>query len=159
MLLPLLPGGTLLRPLEAHADERGVFTELYRLEWETGVAPIQWNAVRSEAGVLRGVHVHIKHDDYLTLPYGRAVVGLRDLRQGSPTEGLSALVELRGDDPVVADDPPRCRARVLLLRAVAPRLRRHGVLEPGRRARLQLGRPGAGDPLADAVSSRLGAGC
>ena len=95
----LLPDGTLLRPLVAHADERGVFTELYRLEWETGVTPIQWNAVRSEARVLRGVHVHVRHRDYLTLPYGRAVVGLRDLRRGSATEGLSVLVELSGDEP------------------------------------------------------------
>jgi dTDP-4-dehydrorhamnose 3,5-epimerase len=77
-----------------------VFTELYRQEWPTGVKPIQWNAVRSDAGVLRGVHVHIRHDDYLTVPYGRAAVGLRDLRRGSSTEGLSALVELAGDEPV-----------------------------------------------------------
>jgi dTDP-4-dehydrorhamnose 3,5-epimerase len=91
---PLLPVGALLRPLEPHRDERGSFTELYRDEWEVGVTPIQWNAVRSEAGVLRGVHVHIRHDDYLTVPLGRAVVGLRDLRRGSPTEGMSSLVEL-----------------------------------------------------------------
>ncbi len=95
----VLPGGTLLRTLDAHADERGVFTELFRVEWDTGVMPIQWNAVRSEAGVLRGVHVHLKHQDYLTVPYGRASVGLRDLRRGSPTEGLSVLVELNGDEP------------------------------------------------------------
>jgi dTDP-4-dehydrorhamnose 3,5-epimerase len=92
-----LPAGVVVRPLEAHGDERGTFTELYRLEWETGVTPIQWNAVRSDAGVLRGVHVHIRHDDYLTVPYGRAAVGLRDLRRGSPTENLSRLVELGGD--------------------------------------------------------------
>ena len=92
-----LPAGVVVLPLEAHNDERGTFTELYRLEWETGVTPIQWNAVRSDAGVLRGVHVHLRHDDYLTVPYGRAAVGLRDLRRGSPTEGLSGLVELGGD--------------------------------------------------------------
>ena len=96
---PPLPDGTLLRPLEAHRDERGSFTELYRAEWETGVAPIQWNAVRSQAGVVRGVHVHLRHDDYLTVPEGHAYVGLRDLRRGSSTEGLSALVELGGDSP------------------------------------------------------------
>lgn len=88
-----------MRPLEAHADERGVFTELYRAEWEIGTTPLQWNAVRSDAGVLRGVHVHIRHDDYLTVSLGRAVVGLRDLRRDSPTEGLSALVELSGNEP------------------------------------------------------------
>ena len=29
----------------------------------------------------RGVHVHIRHVDYLTLPIGLASIGLRDLRQ------------------------------------------------------------------------------
>ena len=94
-----LPAGTMLRPLDAHRDPRGAFTELYRREWGMGVEPIQWNAVRSEAGVLRGVHVHIRHDDYLTVPVGRVSVGLRDLRRGSPTEGLAALVELGEERP------------------------------------------------------------
>lgn len=94
-----LPQGTVFVPLTAHADERGVFTELYRVEWETGVAPIQWNAVSSQAGVLRGVHVHLRHDDYLTVPIGRAAVGLRDLRRGSSTEGMATLVELSADTP------------------------------------------------------------
>jgi dTDP-4-dehydrorhamnose 3,5-epimerase len=95
----LLPDGTLLRPLDANADDRGVFTELYRASWDERAAPVQWNAVRSEANVLRGVHVHIRHDDYLTVPHGRALVGLRDLRRGSETEGVSALVELTGERP------------------------------------------------------------
>jgi dTDP-4-dehydrorhamnose 3,5-epimerase len=86
-------------PLEPHRDERGVFTELYRVEWATGVEPVQWNSVRSEAGVLRGVHVHIRHDDYLTVPFGRASVGIRDLRRDSPTEGLATVVELGAERP------------------------------------------------------------
>jgi dTDP-4-dehydrorhamnose 3,5-epimerase len=94
-----LPVGTSLVPLEAHDDARGTFVELYRLEWETGVVPVQWNVVRSEAGVLRGVHVHIRHDDYLTVPYGRASVGLRDLRRGSATEGMATVVDLRAEYP------------------------------------------------------------
>jgi dTDP-4-dehydrorhamnose 3,5-epimerase len=95
----VLPHGTVFVPLTTHADERGVFTELYRVEWGTGVKPVQWNAVRSEAGVLRGVHVHLRHDDYLTVPVGRAAIGLRDLRRGSPTEGLASVVELGGESP------------------------------------------------------------
>lgn len=92
------PCGVRSRPLVRHADERGSFTELFRAEWPTGIAPVQWNAVASRAGVLRGVHVHVRHDDYLIVFQGRAFVGLRDLRRGSPTEGRSALVEMRGDD-------------------------------------------------------------
>jgi dTDP-4-dehydrorhamnose 3,5-epimerase len=100
----VVPIGTLVRPLQANEDERGVFTELYRREW--GVAePVQWNAVWSEAGVLRGVHVHLRHDDYLTVPVGRASVGLKDLRRGSPTEGLGALVELGAERPAAIAIP------------------------------------------------------
>src|SRR5262249_45880376 len=70
-----------------------------RVEWRVGVEPVQWNAVWSEAGVVRGVHVHVRHEDYLTVPVGRASVGLRDLRRGSPSEGLTALLELGQDEP------------------------------------------------------------
>jgi dTDP-4-dehydrorhamnose 3,5-epimerase len=89
-----LPDGVALHRLTMHEDERGVFTEVFRREWGLGIDPVQWNVVSSDAGVLRGVHVHVRHDDYLILVHGRASVGLRDLRQGSPTEGQSALVEV-----------------------------------------------------------------
>jgi len=81
-----------------HGDDRGVFTEIFRREWDLGIDPVQWNLVHSQAGVLRGVHVHPRHDDYLLVSRGRVSVGLRDLRPGSPTEGLPALVELNADD-------------------------------------------------------------
>jgi dTDP-4-dehydrorhamnose 3,5-epimerase len=90
----MLPDGVSLVPLTSHPDERGAFTELYRASWQTGVDPAQWNAVSSVANVLRGVHVHRRHADYLTLLSGRATVGLHDLRPGSATEGLGATVAL-----------------------------------------------------------------
>jgi dTDP-4-dehydrorhamnose 3,5-epimerase len=92
-----LPLGVRLTALTMHKDERGIFTELYRAAWPTGVRPIQWNVVASEANVLRGTHVHIRHDDYLMVIKGRASVGLKDLRRGSPTEGLAALVPMSGE--------------------------------------------------------------
>ena len=101
----LLPDGVRLRPLQPHADERGVFTELFRDEWRAGVAPVQWNAVSSRAGVLRGVHVHPRHSDYLTLVSGRATVGLRDLRRASPTAGRCALVAMEGGAPAALTIP------------------------------------------------------
>jgi dTDP-4-dehydrorhamnose 3,5-epimerase len=94
-----LPLGVATRELTPHRDERGSFTELFRQEWGVGVSPLQWNAVRTEAGVLRGVHVHPRHDDYLVVHMGRASVGLRDLRVGSPTEGSVDVVELHADRP------------------------------------------------------------
>lgn len=96
---PKLPQGVVLTELTMHPDARGAFTEVYRREWDTGVAPLQWNVVVSRAGVLRGVHVHPIHDDYLLIASGRATVGLRDLRRSSETNGMSATLELSGDAP------------------------------------------------------------
>lgn len=92
-----LPDGVRRLELTMHRDSRGVFTELFRACWETGILPVQWNVVSSEPGVLRGVHVHVHHDDYLVVLQGRASIGLRDLRQRSRTEGIAGLVELCGE--------------------------------------------------------------
>jgi dTDP-4-dehydrorhamnose 3,5-epimerase len=100
-----LPEGLLVRPLEPHGDDRGSFLELHRQEWDTRVSPIQWNAVRSEPGVLRGVHVHPRHDDYLTVVQGRAIVGVRDLRDRSPSAGASACIELSAERPSAVTIP------------------------------------------------------
>ncbi len=91
-----LPQGVSLRSLQTHHDERGSLTELFRASWETGIDVVQWNYSESEARVLRGVHVHVKHADYLILLRGYASIGLRDLRIGSPTESMTALVEMQG---------------------------------------------------------------
>jgi dTDP-4-dehydrorhamnose 3,5-epimerase len=101
----MLPTGVELRSLEPHADERGVFIELFRDSWGLAVAPAQWNAVRSESNVLRGVHMHWRHSDYLTVVAGRATIGLHDLREGSSTEGLGAIVELGAGAPAALTIP------------------------------------------------------
>ena len=95
----MLPTGVSLLTLTPHADERGIFTELYRASWEPGIVPAQWNAVRSEQDVLRGVHVHRRHTDYLTVVAGTATIGLHDLRPGSPTEGMGTTVDLGANTP------------------------------------------------------------
>jgi dTDP-4-dehydrorhamnose 3,5-epimerase len=100
-----LPSGVELFPLEMHPDSRGCLTEIFRAEWDTGVSPVQWNVVSSQAGVLRGVHVHPRHDDYLIVIQGEASIGLRDLRRGSPTEGVTALVPMSGDELAAIKTP------------------------------------------------------
>ena len=94
----VLPVGVRLERLRTSVDRRGALTEVFRANWPTGITPVQWNVVSSEAGVLRGVHMHIVHLDYLILLKGRASIGLRDLRPQSPTEGKATLVELSGDN-------------------------------------------------------------
>ena len=88
--------GVELRALQTHGDERGSVTELFRQGWADG-SYVQWNYVRSAEGVLRGVHGHFRHADYLAILEGTAFIGLKDLRQDSPALGNTALIEMTGE--------------------------------------------------------------
>jgi len=96
-----LPIGVKHISLKRHEDSRGWLTELYRAEWDTGVAPVQWNVVYSNPRTLRGMHVHLRHWDYLTVPYGKMLLALKDLRTSSPTHDLITSVAL-GPNPFAA---------------------------------------------------------
>lgn len=101
-----LPAGVVITDLTPHADTRGVFTELHRANWDVDCTPIQWNAVHSKPNVLRGVHVHAMHIDYLIAISGILILGLHDLRRSSSTSELSCLIELRGEEPRAITIPP-----------------------------------------------------
>ncbi len=89
-----LPSGVVVKPLTSYEDERGSFTEIFRAEWQLGVVPVQWNLVTSAANVLRGVHVHPEHDDYLLIVQGQMQLALVDIRPESPTMGMRRIVQL-----------------------------------------------------------------
>ena len=101
-----MPHGCRLRPLAAIADERGDFTELFRNHWFDTPPPVQWNLSRSGANVLRGVHVHAKHWDYVVMLSGRMTLGLHDMRADSATRHHSAIVELDAAEPALISLPP-----------------------------------------------------
>ncbi len=98
--------GVELIHLESHADAGGVFTQVFHRDWQLGIHPVQWNAVQSEANVLRGVHVHVVHEDYFVLLKGEMLLGLRDLRSGSPTGGNTAVLELKAERLEAVCIPP-----------------------------------------------------
>ncbi len=101
-----LPAGVSLYALTPHCDARGSVVEIYRETWDLGCRPVQFNALTSAAGVLRGVHVHVRHVDHLVLLSGRAVVGLHDMRPVSPTAGASCLLDLDAHEPRAVIVPP-----------------------------------------------------
>lgn len=98
--------GVVVTRLEPHEDSRGRFTEVFRASWPTGVEPIQWNVVTSAANVMRGFHVHTRHSDYLTCVSGALLLGVKDIRAGSPTEGRAEMHWLRPEDGVAVTVPP-----------------------------------------------------
>jgi dTDP-4-dehydrorhamnose 3,5-epimerase len=89
---PGLQGPLLLEP-RVYADERGFFSETYRLEWHAsvGVPPqerfIQDNHSRSTRGVVRGMHFHVGPGvaKLVRCARGRILDVVVDLRRGSPT--------------------------------------------------------------------------
>jgi len=101
-----LPAGVVLAPLPSHGDHRGQILELFQDQWATGIEPVQWNLFASEPNVLRGMHVHLRHTDYLVMLSGATLVALRDLRSGSPTEGCAALFELCCEPAAALVVPP-----------------------------------------------------
>ena len=100
-----LPAGVSTFELTRNVHDRGSLTEIYREEWFPFGPAVQWNLVSSPAGVLRGIHVHLRSAEYYALVAGRALVGFRDLRPGSPTLGATALVEVDGSEPVALAAP------------------------------------------------------
>jgi dTDP-4-dehydrorhamnose 3,5-epimerase len=101
-----IPVGVDFRSLQTHADARGNFTEIFRKEWHDAPAPIQWSLSASRPNVLRGVHVHARHWDYLCVVAGEMIVGLHDLRPGAATQGQSAMLRLVSDRLTIVTIPP-----------------------------------------------------
>lgn len=101
-----VPVGVKLTSLETYIDSRGSLTELFRAEWISNQLPVQWNIVQSKANSIRGMHVHRNHFDYLFVPYGRMLLGLKDLRRNSSTYLTSTIVTLDSQNFMTCFIPP-----------------------------------------------------
>jgi dTDP-4-dehydrorhamnose 3,5-epimerase len=82
-------------------DERGHFFETFRRGWIPDAREmVQGNCSFSKAGVLRGLHYHLKQADLWVVPSGRVRAALYDLRRGSPTRGRSEVMEMGDANPI-----------------------------------------------------------
>jgi dTDP-4-dehydrorhamnose 3,5-epimerase len=80
---------------DGHGDERGRFYETYRRSWfPLGREMVQSNRSDKAAGAVVGLHYHLHQADYWFCPRGRARVVLHDLREGSPTDGITQALEI-----------------------------------------------------------------
>jgi dTDP-4-dehydrorhamnose 3,5-epimerase len=83
----------LVRP-DVHGDDRGRFVETYRRSWlPLGREMVQGNRSEKQAGAVVGLHYHLHQADYWYLLRGKARVVLHDLRQGSPTDGATEMID------------------------------------------------------------------
>ena len=98
--------GVRLFDLTVFADERGSFCEAFKAS-RVGPGPwVQWNVSRSRGGVVRGLHLHRRQNDYWHIVSGSATAALVDRRTDSPTFGRSLCVPLCGDRPQTLLIPP-----------------------------------------------------
>jgi dTDP-4-dehydrorhamnose 3,5-epimerase len=84
--------------VSANRDKRGCLFEVYRQSWPNAFPTVQWNACASNAGVVRGAHVHVDYDEFYTLPFGRVLLGLADIRRASPSYRKAVQIEWAAKD-------------------------------------------------------------
>jgi dTDP-4-dehydrorhamnose 3,5-epimerase len=92
---------------DAHGDDRGRFVETYRRSWfPHGREMIQGNRSEKQGGAIVGLHYHLHQADYWYVTRGTARVVLHDLRQGSPTDGATVVLDIGDHDERGVFIPP-----------------------------------------------------
>lgn len=90
--------GVIVKELTPHGDARGVFVETFRKEWlPDGFTPVQANRADRAAGSVTGPHFHLHQADWWYVTRGRARLVLHDLRESSPTQGETMIIDVDGD--------------------------------------------------------------
>jgi dTDP-4-dehydrorhamnose 3,5-epimerase len=92
-------------PVAANRDQRGCLYEVYRQSWANSFPTVQWNVCVSDAGVVRGAHVHVDYDEYYTLPKGRVALGLIDIRRMSKSFRRSVQFDWGAEDDIAVIVP------------------------------------------------------
>ena len=152
-----------------HGDERGFFVETYRREWfPQGREMIQGNRGDRQAGCHRRAALPPAPGRLLVRAVRPAPASCcTTCATGSPTDGATLAVDLgaprrRHPRPPRRVHPARRRARLRRAHRHDDHLPRRRLLQPGRRARRRVGRPGdrrptgastEPDPLATATSN------
>lgn len=102
----VLPPGVTLRPLPVYPDARGRIGEFFPATATGEFPPAQWAFGVNEANVIRGMHVHLRHRDWMVVLDGMLWAGLCDLRAGSPVRGRGVLLPLPAAAPAALHIPP-----------------------------------------------------
>ena len=102
----VIEGVVIVTP-QSHGDERGRFVETYRRSWfPHGREMVQGNRSDKAAGAVVGLHYHLHQADYWYVTAGRCRVVLHDLREGSPTDGKTEVLEIGDHDDRGVFIPP-----------------------------------------------------
>ena len=98
--------GVRVLPLAVHPDERGWLFEILRADDAHFLQFGQIYLSAAHPGVIKAWHAHERQTDYQCVVDGRALVGLYDDRDDSPTRGQTMAIDARGEEPVLILIPP-----------------------------------------------------
>lgn len=90
--------GVVIHPLVRHADDRGYFEEIIRVDdpfFTEGFG--QWSHSKMHPGVIKAWHIHKTQIDWWYVGDGHLRVALHDLRKDSPTFGVTQELHMGGD--------------------------------------------------------------
>ena len=89
--------GVEIKPLTTHSDARGFFREVVRVddpEFQEGFG--QWSHSLMHQETIKAWHLHKLQTDWWYVPFGVIRAAMHDLREDSPTKGVTMEV-LMGD--------------------------------------------------------------
>jgi dTDP-4-dehydrorhamnose 3,5-epimerase len=92
--------GVRLIDIHTTTDIRGSLETFYSTASGATGDFMQWNLVRSAAGVLRGMHAHSRYDEYYVPVSGRMFFGLKDARRASPSFGAADTIRVGDADRI-----------------------------------------------------------
>ncbi len=92
--------GVKIKQLTTHADDRGFFREVLRVDESIASVIKQTATTLSHPGVVKAFHWHKKQDDFWYVAKGMARVALYDRREDSPTKGEKQEIVIGEHNPV-----------------------------------------------------------
>lgn len=93
--------GVHVKKLVRHPDDRGFFQEILRDDEDLLRRFGQASLSMSYPGVIKAFHYHERQDDLWFFPVGSAQVVLYDMRETSPTRGITQVLYPGQDNPLL----------------------------------------------------------
>ena len=94
--------GVIIKQLVTHADERGFFRELIRVEDDFFTEGFgQWSHSLMYNGVAKAWHIHARQTDWWYVAGGTLRAALHDARPTSPTRGETMELLMGDNQPAV----------------------------------------------------------
>lgn len=100
--------GVSIKQIKKHCDDRGFICEVYRDDEDHMPPPCrQTTFTVTHPGVVKAFHWHKKQWDYWFVLNGMARIVLHDMREDSPTKGVTQVIVAGVHNPVAVAIPPK----------------------------------------------------